>query len=79
MIHDASFVRLKDVTLAYTLPQTVTNKLKFISSMRVFAQGTNLYMWTKWRGMDPEAGPLNINLSEFPNPRAFTGGIDITF
>jgi hypothetical protein len=29
--------------------------------------------------MDPEAGATNINLSEFPNPRTITAGIDITF
>jgi hypothetical protein len=67
------------VTLAYTLPSTLLDRVKFISSARVFVQGTNLYMWTKWRGMDPEAGPVNINLSEFPNPRAFTAGLDISF
>lgn len=79
LIHDASFVRLRDITLAYNLPTTVTGRLKFVSNVRVYVQGTNLYMWTKWRGMDPEAGPVNINLSEYPNPRAITGGIDVTF
>ncbi|OJW32601.1 MAG: hypothetical protein BGO54_19685 [Sphingobacteriales bacterium 46-32] len=79
LIHNASFVRLRDVTLGYTLPQSAISKLKFISNLKLYVQGTNLYMWTKWRGMDPEAGPVNINLSEFPNPRAFTGGISVTF
>lgn len=79
LIHDASFVRLRDITLGYTLPAAAISKLKFISNLKVYVQGTNLYMWTKWRGMDPEAGPVNINLSEFPNPRAFTGGISVTF
>jgi TonB-linked SusC/RagA family outer membrane protein len=78
-IHDASFMRLRDITLSYTLPSNVVEKLKFISRARFFVQGTNLFIWTKWRGMDPEAGAININLSEFPNPRAITGGIDITF
>jgi TonB-linked SusC/RagA family outer membrane protein len=79
IIHDASFMRLRDVTIGYNLPATVYTKTKLISNVRVYVQGTNLFMWTKWRGMDPEAGPANINLSEYPNPRAFTGGIDITF
>lgn len=79
LIHNASFVRLRDVTLGYTLPQSALSKVKFISNFKVYVQATNVYMWTKWRGMDPEAGPLNINLSEFPNPRAFTGGISVTF
>lgn len=79
LIHDASFVRLRDVTIGYVVPKSALNKLKFVSNVRIYVQGTNLYMWTKWRGMDPEAGPVNINLSEYPNPRAFTGGINVTF
>lgn len=79
LIHDASFVRLRDVTISYSLPQHVTNTIKFISNARLYLQGSNLFIWTHWRGMDPEAGALNINLSEYPNPRAFTGGLDITF
>ncbi len=79
LIHDASFIRLRDVTLSYTVPQTTFGNTKLISNVQVYVQGTNLYMWTKWRGMDPEAGPVNINLSEFPNPRAFTGGVRVTF
>ncbi len=79
LIHDASFLRFRDITLSYTLPETTTSKMKFISNVKFFVQGTNLFIWTKWRGMDPEAGAVNINLSEFPNPRAFTGGLNITF
>ena len=79
IIHDASFVRFRDITLTYTLPRTVTNSVKFISRAQAYVQGTNLLIWTKWRGMDPEAGPNNINLSEYPNPRAITGGLNITF
>ncbi len=79
IIHDASFLRLKDITLGYTLPASVLSRVKFISRARIFVQGTNLYMWTKWRGMDPEAGAVNLNLNEYPNPRAFTGGVSVTF
>jgi TonB-linked SusC/RagA family outer membrane protein len=79
IIHDASFVRLRDITLSYIVPQQTVEKTKFISNIRLFVQGTNLFMWTKWRGRDPEAGSVNLNISEYPNPRAFTGGIDITF
>lgn len=79
IIHDASFVRLRDVMLSYNLPRDILSRTKFISNARFFVQGTNLFIWTKWRGRDPEAGVTNINLSEFPNPRTFTAGIDITF
>lgn len=79
IIHDASFIRLKDITLGYTIPSDKLASLKFISRARFYAEAQNVFMWTKWRGMDPEAGALNINLSEFPNPRAFTFGLDVTF
>lgn len=79
IIHDASFLRLRDVTLTYNLPSDVLKRSKFVSKAQVFVQGSNLFIWTKWRGMDPEAGPVNINLSEFPNPRSVTAGLNITF
>ncbi|MDB5210909.1 MAG: SusC/RagA family TonB-linked outer membrane protein [Sediminibacterium sp.] len=79
LIHPSDFLRLRDLTLSYTMPASVTSGTKFISKMRFYVQGTNLAIWTKWRGMDPEAGPTNINLSEFPNPRAVTVGLNVTF
>ncbi|MEO6683737.1 MAG: SusC/RagA family TonB-linked outer membrane protein [Ginsengibacter sp.] len=79
LIHDASFMRLKDVTIGYNLPNTVVENLKYISNARLFVQGSNLFIWTNWRGMDPEAGAVNINLAEFPNSRALTGGVKVTF
>jgi TonB-linked SusC/RagA family outer membrane protein len=79
LIHSTDFMRLRDLTVAYNMPQNLINKIGFISRARFFVQGTNLFIWTKWRGMDPEAGNPNINLSEFPNPRAVTRGLNITF
>ncbi len=79
LIHDASFLRFKDITLAYTIPKNLLEKSKIVSNCRFYVQGSNLYMWTKWRGRDPEAGAANINISEYPNPRAFTAGLDLTF
>lgn len=79
LIHDASFLRFRDIRLGYTLPKNLVSKLKIVSNMNVFVQGSNLAIWTKWRGYDPEAGATNINLSEFPNPRTVTAGLDINF
>ena len=79
VIHDASFMRLRDLTVSYNFPASALSKLKFISAVRLYMQANNLFIWTNWRGMDPEAGPVNINLSEFPNPKAVTGGLTVTF
>lgn len=78
LIQDASFLRLRNVTLSYTMPQSVLEKLKHFSSIRVYVLGQNLLTWTKWKGLDPE-DDNNISLSEYPNPRAITAGIDISF
>lgn len=79
MIHDASFLRLRDVTLSYNVAKSTIEKTKFISAARFYVQGSNLFLWTKWRGRDPEAGATNINISEYPNPRAITAGLNLTF
>jgi TonB-linked SusC/RagA family outer membrane protein len=79
LIHDASFLRFRDIRLGYTIPKNLIGKMKFFSGMNFYIQGSNLFMWTKWRGYDPEAGASNINLSEFPNPRTVTAGLDINF
>lgn len=79
IIHDASFLRLRDLTLAYTFPKQLLGNSKFLSNARFYVQGSNLFIWTKWRGMDPEAGGSNLNLSEYPNPRSITMGLDVTF
>lgn len=79
LMHDASFMRLRDVTLSYLIPKDVLEKTGFVSNARFYVQGGNLFIWTKWRGRDPEAGATNINISEYPNPRAVTFGLQVTF
>lgn len=79
IIHDASFLRLREVKLGYSVPKASIEKIKFVSNINFYILGNNLFLWTKWRGRDPEAGASNINLSEFPNPRTITAGLDITF
>jgi len=63
-VSDASFIRLKNVYMAYTLPTTWTQKAN-IQQMRLFMQAQNLFTWTKFLGLDPETGsnalpPLRI-------------------
>jgi TonB-linked SusC/RagA family outer membrane protein len=79
IIHNSSFLRMRDVRLGYNLPKNLLNRVKYVSGMNLYVQGSNLFMWTNWRGYDPEAGATNINLSEFPNPTTFTAGLDINF
>ena len=78
LIQDASFLRLRTLSLSYTMPASVTERLKAVSNVRFYILGQNLLTWTKWKGLDPE-NDANISLGEYPNPRAITAGIDITF
>jgi len=77
-LQDASFLRLRNITLSYTLPQATIAKLKYVSNVRFYVLGQNLATWTKWKGYDPE-DDNNISLSEYPNPRSFTAGVQISF
>lgn len=79
ILHDASFLRLRNVQLTYAIPRNLLAQTRVIKAATVFVQGRNLFIWTKWRGPDPEAGATNINLSEYPNPKSVTGGVRITF
>ncbi|MFN4315554.1 MAG: SusC/RagA family TonB-linked outer membrane protein [Chitinophagaceae bacterium] len=78
LIQDASFLRLRTVTLSYTMPSSVVERLRHVSNVRFYILGQNLLTWTKWKGLDPE-NDQNVSLGEYPNPRAITAGIDITF
>ena len=77
-LEDASYVRLRNVTLSYTLDKKALEKTKFISNARIYAQGTNLVTWTKWRGFDPE-GNNSSGFFDYPVPRTLTIGLDLTF
>jgi hypothetical protein len=77
-IQDASFLRWRNVTLSYTFPQTMLSKTRILSSARIYVLGQNLYTFSKWKGLDPE-DDNNISLNEYPNPKAFTIGLDISF
>lgn len=70
-LSDASFIRLKNVSLSYRLP---TDKLKGIAC-RVYMQGQNLLTITKYKGLDPES----MNFDKLPPLRTGTLGIQITF
>lgn len=77
-IEDASYVRFRNLTLAYNVPKNFLNKINFIEGVRVYAQGQNLYTWTKWTGFDPEDSN-NIAHYEYPTPRTISFGLDVNF
>jgi hypothetical protein len=72
---DASFVRLKNLEIGYTLPRTLSDKLK-ISNARIYLNGYNLLTFDKLKVMDPEAEKSGFN---YPQIKLFNAGINLTF
>lgn len=82
---DGSYLRLKNITLGYTLPQNLTRKLA-VERLRVYVQAENLLTWTKYWGFDPEisSGPdgiksLGIDRGVYPQARTYTVGVNVSF
>lgn len=78
LLEDASFLRLKNVMLGYTLPQDLVRKTRVFSGIRVYAQAQNLLTFTRFSGLDPE-GSANVYAAQYPMARQFTFGLDLTF
>ena len=78
LIEDASFMRLKNLTIEYRLPQSIVQQTGFFTRARVFVTGRNLLTWTGYRGPDPEIDS-NISLGANPNTKQWTFGIQMTF
>ncbi len=79
---DASFIRLKQLTLAYSIPQGWLTKYK-LNNVRVYAQAINLLTWTKWTGYDPEFRDVSTNNAGnegiVPQTKNFTFGLQVGF
>ena len=77
-LEDASFLRLRNLTFAYTFDKEMLAKTKAFSSIRVYFQGQNVFTWSKWRGFDPESTTTSA-FFDYPTPKQFTFGIDVNF
>ena len=73
---DVSFLRLKQLTVAYNLPKTWLHKT-FIKNARIYVMGTNLLTFSKFKLWDPE---LNTNNgTSYPNSRTYSIGMNVNF
>ena len=78
LLEDASFLRLKNVNLAYSFPAELLKKSRIIRGLRVYAQAQNLLTFTNFSGLDPE-GTTNLYAAQYPMSRQFTFGLDLMF
>ncbi len=83
-VEDGSFLRLKNLTLGYTLPKKWTNKFH-ASRLRVYVTGQNLFCLNNYSGYGPEVNSLNnpmmpgLDWGAYPKSRVFTVGLDLQF
>lgn len=82
-VEDGSYLRLQNVTLGYTLPSTLLNKLK-MTKLRLFASTNNLFTITGYDGLDPSVGgnvdtQYGIDVGNAPLDRSYTFGINLGF
>ncbi|MGC1241562.1 MAG: SusC/RagA family TonB-linked outer membrane protein, partial [Chryseosolibacter sp.] len=78
-IEDGSYVRLKNVTLGYTLPAALAERVA-LKRARLYVSGQNLYTFTNYTGNDPELGyATGIDLSVYPQARTISIGANLTF
>jgi TonB-linked SusC/RagA family outer membrane protein len=77
-VEKTDYLRLRNVMLSYNLPEHILNKIK-IRSVRVFAQGENLYVWHNFLGYDPEVVTRVLNGSVYPQLKTVTFGVSVGF
>ena len=77
-IDNASFVRLKNLQLSYTLPAAIAKKTGFLNGMKVYITGRNLVTFTGYKGIDPEVD-YEIASGDYPNTKQIIAGVEFTF
>ncbi len=84
LLEDGSFLRLKSLSLGYTLPEKSLSRIG-ISSARVYLLGTNLWLLTNYHGADPEANVSDVQTVQgldwgaAPQPRVIQFGLNLSF
>jgi TonB-dependent starch-binding outer membrane protein SusC len=84
-LEDGSFIRLKNISLGYTIPASITSKIH-ISKLRAYVSATNLLTFTNYKGLDPEISSQSNNQNTagydwatVPQPRTIQAGLNVTF
>ena len=90
-VEDGSFLRLKNVTIGYSIPQKLLSKQRVIRGVRFSLSGQNLLTLTSYTGMDPEVGAyvgrdaggdnqaIGVDFGRYPLTRFYTASINIDF
>jgi len=76
-LRDASYLRLRNITVGYSIPAQYLEKSK-INSIRLRLQAENYLTFTNWKGFDPEAYVIS-QTGNYPTPKIVTFGLDVNF
>jgi hypothetical protein len=82
-IQNGSFLRLRNVTLAYRIPESITRKFK-LAELRVYLKATNVFTLTQFTGYTPEIGSYDvlsngIDYGSYPVTAVYSLGVNLTF
>lgn len=88
-VESVNWIRMRDITLGYTLPDKLIKRQKFVKSASVFVTGTDLFMITNYSGVDPNVNTLNassggvggvgIDYGAISTPRGVNFGLRVQF
>ena len=83
-VEDASYLKLSNITIGYSFPKRMINKLG-LSKLRIYATGNNLLTWTPYTGFDPEVSTMSdaltpgVDFGAYPRSRSFVFGVNVAF
>lgn len=84
-VEDGSFLRLNTLTVGYTVPKSLVNRIK-VENLRFYASGYNIYTWTNYSGFDPEVSTRRrtsltpgVDYSAYPKSQSIVFGMNLTF
>lgn len=87
-IEDGSFLRMQTLTLGYTLPKSILDKIKF-EKIRIYGQVSNVFTLTGYSGLDPQVRTdsdgrsndrnMGTDFGSYGMPRQFILGVNVTF
>jgi len=86
-VEDASYLRIANMTLGYTIPSSLSDKLKVLKSSRLYFTVQNLAMFTNYKGANPEGQAVNrdntlvpgFDMTSYPISRTMSMGINLSF
>lgn len=78
LLENASFLRMKNISLSYQFPKSLLGYTKILKSLKVYTNVRNLFTITKYKGADPEFD-TNLTYGAYPASKEFSVGLEVTF